>query len=176
MQAQNRDNAAFAGCGQGKDQPALDEAAKARWRKQAVEWLKADLAFWTKQIGTGPAKQRPFVAETLGKWKAARDLAGIREQAALAKLPKQERIACRALWAEVDALLKKSQEAKHSACATGDDASSLLRRRRKAFGPAVGTELASDTHWRPHIVSSRDVPTPVPRCVGAGRASRARLP
>jgi hypothetical protein len=43
MQAQNRYNAAcavaLAGCRQGTDEAPLDEASKARWRKQAVEWL-----------------------------------------------------------------------------------------------------------------------------------------
>ena len=100
MQAQNRYNAAcaaaLAGCGQGKDDPPLDEAAKARWRKQAIDWLKADLAFWTKQVETGPPEARRSVAKTLQHWKADTDLAGIRDEAALAKLPEDERKACRA--------------------------------------------------------------------------------
>ena len=46
--------------------------------------------------------------QTLQHWKSDRDLAGIREGTTLAKLPEDERKACRALWAEVDALLKKA--------------------------------------------------------------------
>jgi hypothetical protein len=42
----------------------------------------------------------------------APDLAGLRDEVALAKLPVDEQKACRALWAEVDALLKKAQDAK----------------------------------------------------------------
>jgi tetratricopeptide (TPR) repeat protein len=111
MQAQNRYQAAcaaaLAGSGKGKDDPPEDEAAKARWRKQAVDWLQADLAFWTKQIETGSPQARQFVAKTLQHWKADPDLAGIRDPAALAKLPVDEQNACRALWAEVDTTLRR---------------------------------------------------------------------
>jgi Flp pilus assembly protein TadD len=111
MQPQNRYNAAcaaaLAGSGQGKDVPAPDEATKAQWRKQALEWLRADLAFWTRQVETGPPQARQFVAQTLQHWKADTDLAGIRDEAALAKLPADEQKACRALWSEVDAILRR---------------------------------------------------------------------
>ena len=73
MQAQNRYNAACAaaraGCGQGKDEPA-----KACWRRQALDWLKADLTFWTKLVGTGPPPARQSVAKTLEHWKVDRRL------------------------------------------------------------------------------------------------------
>jgi hypothetical protein len=41
-------------------------------------------------------------------WKADRDLAGLRDEAELAKLPQDERQVCRALWSDVDALLTKT--------------------------------------------------------------------
>lgn len=110
MEAQHRYNAAcaaaLAGCGQGKDEPPLDEAARARWRKQALDWLKADLAFWSKQVETGTPQVRGAVAKKLQHWKADPDLEGIRDEAALAKLPEDERKACRALWAKVEGLLE----------------------------------------------------------------------
>jgi serine/threonine-protein kinase len=113
MQAQHRYNAAcaaaLAGCGQGKDDPPLDEAGKAHWRKQALDWLKADLAVWSKVSETGPPQARQFIAQTLQHWKADSDLAGIRDPAALAKIPADEQKACRALWAEVDMLLAKAR-------------------------------------------------------------------
>lgn len=37
------------------------------------------------------------------------DLSGLRDAASLAKLPEAEQTACRALWAEVEALLKKAE-------------------------------------------------------------------
>ncbi len=100
--------AAMAGCGQGKDVPPLDEAARARWRQQAVEWLKADLAAWSRDLETGSPQRRKFIAETHRHWKSNPNLAGIRDPAAIEKLPEDERAACRALWKDVDDLLAKT--------------------------------------------------------------------
>jgi len=112
MEAQNRYNAACAaasaGSGQGKDDPPLDDAAKTRWRNQAIDWLKADLAAWSKVLESGPPQARPAVLQTLQHWKADTDLAGLRDEAPLAKLPADQQKACRALWAEVEALLAKA--------------------------------------------------------------------
>jgi Flp pilus assembly protein TadD len=116
MRLQHRYNAAcaaaLAGCGQGKDDPPLDDATKARWRRQAIDWLKADLGAWPKILASGPPQARQFVAYTLQHWKANPDLAGIRDHAALARLPEDEQNACRALWSDVDALLTKVRDVK----------------------------------------------------------------
>ena len=40
--------AALAAAGQGQDEPPLDEAAKAKLRRQALDWLKAELTAWSK--------------------------------------------------------------------------------------------------------------------------------
>ena len=82
--------------GQGKDDPPLDEAAKARWRKQAIDWLKADLAAWSKILEAARTQARQSIVQTLQHWKADTDLAGLRDAAALAKLPEDEQKACRA--------------------------------------------------------------------------------
>jgi serine/threonine-protein kinase len=104
--------AALAGCGHGKDDPPLDEAAKARWRKQGIDWLKPNLAFWSKEVETGMPQVRGHVAQILQHWKADPDLAGLREPASVEKLPKDEQDTCRALWATVDALFTKTAGAK----------------------------------------------------------------
>jgi len=52
--------AALAGSGQGKDDPPLDEPTKARWRKQAIDWLKADQAAWSKRGETGDVEASIF--------------------------------------------------------------------------------------------------------------------
>jgi hypothetical protein len=100
--------AALAGAGQGADQPPPDEPAKARWRRQARDWLRADLAHWTQQAETGQPEARALVGRTLQHWRVDPDLAGIRDLAALAKLPEPERMDCQALWAAVDAVLRQA--------------------------------------------------------------------
>jgi tetratricopeptide (TPR) repeat protein/tRNA A-37 threonylcarbamoyl transferase component Bud32 len=113
MAAQHRYNAAcaaaLAGAGQGDDKPPLDEREKARWRKQAIAWLRADLAFWTREAETGKPEARALVSQTLQHWKADSDLAGIRDEAAIKALSDEEQKPCRALWAEVEAVLAKAQ-------------------------------------------------------------------
>ncbi len=113
-QAGHRYNAAcaasLAAAGQGKDDPSPDEAARAKLRGQAMGWLKAELAAWTKILESGPPQARPFIAQTLNHWKQDTDLAGIRDAEALAKLPEAERKDWQALWAEVDALLKTASK------------------------------------------------------------------
>ncbi len=85
MNVQNRYNAAcaaaLAGSGQGKDDPPLDDAKKAHWRKQAIDWLKADLAARSKILATGPPQAKQLVTQTLQHWKADTDLAGLRDAA-----------------------------------------------------------------------------------------------
>jgi hypothetical protein len=102
-------DAALAGCGQGKDEPPLDDAAKARWRKQALDWLKPDLAAWSKVMRSSPPQARASMTQSLAGWKADPDLAGLRDPEALKQLSEAEQKACRALWAEVDKLLVEAR-------------------------------------------------------------------
>jgi tetratricopeptide (TPR) repeat protein len=100
--------AALAGSGQGKDHPPFDDAAKATLRGRARDWLKAELATWTKLFETGPTTTRQVIAKTLNHWKEDTDLAGIRNAGALAKLPEAERKAWKALWADVASLQSRA--------------------------------------------------------------------
>src|SRR5262249_35767530 len=99
--------AALTGSGQGKDAEGLDEEERTRWRKQALDWLRADLAAHEKQLKSGQQEDRAFVAKRLHHWQRDADLAGLRDQEAIAKLTVQERQACEKLWADVEALLQK---------------------------------------------------------------------
>jgi serine/threonine-protein kinase len=112
MQKQHRYNAActaaLASCGQGADAAKLDETERACLRRQALDWLRDDLAFWTKQAASANPQARAFVQRTLTHWQADTDLAGLRDQAALAQLPEAERQACQQLWADVADLLKRA--------------------------------------------------------------------
>jgi serine/threonine-protein kinase len=101
--------AALAGYGQGKDDPPPGEAARAELRQQALDWLKADLAARGRMLDAGDPKARAYVAWTLQHWKKDNDLAGVRDPAALARLPEAERKPWQALWADVDALLARAQ-------------------------------------------------------------------
>lgn len=66
------------------------------------------LAAWTKVVESGPPQAGQLVSQTLQHWKADADLAVIRDDAALAKLPADEQKACATLLAEVDTLLAKA--------------------------------------------------------------------
>jgi hypothetical protein len=101
--------AALASAGQGRDEPAPDADAKAKLRTQALEWLRNELAAWDRFLAPGPPSVRTTVVQTLQHWKADTDLASLRDPAALALLPSDEQAAWKALWADVDALLRRAQ-------------------------------------------------------------------
>src|SRR5262249_6843214 len=94
-----------------KDDPAPDAAAKAKLRQQARNWLKSELAAWSKLLQSGPPQANGAIAQILQHWQKDTDLAGVRETQALQKLPGAERKAWDALWAEWKDLLKKTQGA-----------------------------------------------------------------
>jgi serine/threonine-protein kinase len=96
-------SAALAGCSTSKDDPPPDEAARARLRRQARDWLRADLAAWRKRAEDPNAL--PAVRKALQHWQKDTDLAGVREPSALTRLPEAERHAWQQLWQDVQALL-----------------------------------------------------------------------
>ncbi len=102
--------AALAAAGQGEDAGKLDDTEKARLRKQALDWLRADLAAHAKLVASGPVSARPFVLRTLVRWEQDSDLAGLRNPAALNKLAAEERTALTQLWADVAALQKQAEQ------------------------------------------------------------------
>jgi serine/threonine-protein kinase len=97
-------SAALAGCGRGEDAAKLDDKERARLRRQALDWLRADLAGWAKRLEGDTPQVRTEVRERLQKMHSNPDLAVVRDEAALAKLPEAERDAWRKLWAEAAAL------------------------------------------------------------------------
>jgi tetratricopeptide (TPR) repeat protein len=104
--------AALAGRGQGADADKLDDKERVRLRKQAVEWLRADLAYWTKQATNEKSGDREQVRQTLKHWQEDADLSGLRDAAEMSKLPAEEQEACKKLWADVQALLDKADAKK----------------------------------------------------------------
>jgi serine/threonine-protein kinase len=102
--------AALAGGGQGKDAADLDDADRARWRLQALEWLRLDLAWWGKALDGGRGQARAQVRARMQHWRSDSDFAGVRGNDALARIPAEEREQWERLWAEVDALLRRASE------------------------------------------------------------------
>jgi serine/threonine protein kinase/tetratricopeptide (TPR) repeat protein len=103
---------ALAGYGRGEDGARLSDAERAHWRKQAREWLQAALAVWARGLDSGPGADRARAQRGLAHCWSDPDLAGLRDQDALDKLPPAERQECRALWGDIDALLKRAEEPK----------------------------------------------------------------
>jgi serine/threonine protein kinase/tetratricopeptide (TPR) repeat protein len=115
LKAQHRYNAAcaaaLAGCGQGKDTDKLDDKERARLRRQALDWLRADLEAWRRLLDAKPDKTRSAAAVTqvLGHWLEDPDFASVRGPEALANLPEAERRAWQELWSGVADTLARVQ-------------------------------------------------------------------
>jgi serine/threonine-protein kinase len=110
---QNRYNAAcaaaLAGCGRGEGAARLDDAERARLRRQALTWLRADLTAWRQLLEKEPGKARASVLRALRNWQQLPDLAGVRGDA-LAQLPEAERQTWQQLWADVEQVLRKADD------------------------------------------------------------------
>jgi hypothetical protein len=100
--------AALAADGQGVEAPPLDGLAKAKLRRQALDWLKSEFSAWNKLLGSESSKQLEAVLYRQVGWKYDAALAGIRDAAALSKLPPEERAACNQFWTEVASTLKQA--------------------------------------------------------------------
>jgi hypothetical protein len=80
-----------AATGQGEDAMKLADEEQARLRQQALDWLRADLAAWSKVVGDGTPQTRRRMAMALQWWQTTKVLASLRDRAALDKLPAAER-------------------------------------------------------------------------------------
>jgi serine/threonine-protein kinase len=87
-----------------KEQPPL--------RRQALDWLRADLALWKKQAETGNDMARALVQRAMVAWQNNPSLAGVRDKERLALLPAPERQTWAELWAKVEALRMQLGETK----------------------------------------------------------------
>jgi tetratricopeptide (TPR) repeat protein/serine/threonine protein kinase len=96
--------AALAGCGLGKDADQLDTKECARLRRQALDWLRADLRAYRQELEKSADKAGPAVAQRLQHWLEDDDFVGVRGRDALAKLPEADRQEWRDLWEEVETL------------------------------------------------------------------------
>jgi tetratricopeptide (TPR) repeat protein len=79
-----------------------DNGRRALLRKEALDWLTADLAAWCRFAGE--ASLRPTVHATLERWLDDGVLAPVRSPGGLAELPAEERRAWEHFWVEVRCL------------------------------------------------------------------------
>jgi serine/threonine protein kinase/WD40 repeat protein/tetratricopeptide (TPR) repeat protein len=93
--------AAQAGCGGGTGAAHLDEEARARWRNQALAWLRAELAARLGSLQKAAPASRGAMLAALNGWLYEPHLAGVREEKSLGKLPQKEREAWQGFWADV---------------------------------------------------------------------------
>jgi tetratricopeptide (TPR) repeat protein len=100
--------AALAGCGRGEDVARLDDRQRARLRRQALDWLRADLDLRAKQVAGNRPKDRAAARMALACWLGNADFAGVRGDA-VAKLPESERQGWRTLWADVAKTLARAR-------------------------------------------------------------------
>jgi tetratricopeptide (TPR) repeat protein len=100
-------SAALAAAGQGEDAGDLPDKARRSLRRQALAWLRADLALYAETAGMGDPRGKKAVRQRLTHWREDADLAPVRGAAALKLLPDDERTAWEQLWADVTDLLQK---------------------------------------------------------------------
>jgi hypothetical protein len=101
-------SAALAADGQGEDARHLPDKSRLMLRRQALAWLRDDLARHARLAERNQAA-RPAVQKGLANWRRDAGLAPVRDEAALGRLPEDERQQWRQLWDDVAALLAKVQ-------------------------------------------------------------------
>jgi tetratricopeptide (TPR) repeat protein len=97
-------SAALAAAGQAEDARLLPDRLVCALRRQALSWLRADLALYEAHLKRDPRFSQATAAR-LAHWQQDADLASVRDKDALARLPADERTAWRRLWSDVAALL-----------------------------------------------------------------------
>jgi serine/threonine-protein kinase len=100
-------SAALAAAGQGEDARLLPDKVVTMFRRWALDWLRDDLATYAKLAEQNNPAVKQAIQQRLAHWRGDPDLASVREPQALDRLPENERAAWRALWREMDELLKR---------------------------------------------------------------------
>jgi tetratricopeptide (TPR) repeat protein len=96
--------AALAGCGAGKDAVTLDGERRTVLRRQALDWLTIEFKVWARRHLLGKPGDRRAAATAMRAWQREEDLAEVRNEQGLTRLPLDERRAWQTLWADVAAL------------------------------------------------------------------------
>jgi tetratricopeptide (TPR) repeat protein len=99
--------AALAAGGEGADAGGLDAQKRVELHRQAVSWLRPDLDQWAERFKAGTPATHQAVRGQLQQWRTDPKLAGLRNPARIAALPRADRETCLRLWAEVETLLQQ---------------------------------------------------------------------
>jgi tetratricopeptide (TPR) repeat protein len=102
--------AALAAGGRGQEDASADAAKRAGWRRQALQWLRADLARWDQLLAAGGKPIREVASRMLEHWRDDPDLASVRGDEGVAGLSPDERKAWRELWADLDRTLGRLRQ------------------------------------------------------------------
>jgi len=100
-------SAVLAAAGQAVDARNMPDEVASLLRRQALRWLRADLASRSLMAGGNSLAAKRTVREKLEYWLADADLASVRDKDSLDRLPEDERRAWRQLWEEVGRLLRE---------------------------------------------------------------------
>jgi tetratricopeptide (TPR) repeat protein len=119
-------SAVLAAAGRGQDSGRLKPEEKASLRRQALAWLRADLDRLAGLLSSGPGKAGAPVGkasqppdsgaaaatlraqEQLTRWQSDGELASVREDRELTRLPEDERQAWQKFWTDVGTLQKRA--------------------------------------------------------------------
>jgi tetratricopeptide (TPR) repeat protein/tRNA A-37 threonylcarbamoyl transferase component Bud32 len=101
--------AARAGSGMGGTANQLEEDKRALLRRQALDWLRDDLALAGRLLATSTPQARSAISSRLERWRSEADLQEVRDPVKIAKLPRDEHTPWLQLWADWDALLRPPQ-------------------------------------------------------------------
>jgi tetratricopeptide (TPR) repeat protein len=98
-----RENLYIAAC-------AALRTGEAKWRQQALTWLREDLARRAEQLDRRVPGAVEDVRQSLRQWRRERCLESVRAPAALVELPAAERKAWAGFWGDVAALIRRADE------------------------------------------------------------------
>ncbi len=102
-------SAALAGAGRGQDAGGLDESGRLRWRKQARDWLRADLELARRLSKSRHTGLREFLKTTLETWSTDPDLAVLRDPGGCDGLLPSEQEEFRALCENLRLLIDETK-------------------------------------------------------------------
>jgi tetratricopeptide (TPR) repeat protein len=102
--------ALLAGCDTAPDAAKVDGKERARLRRQALAWLRADLVLLRRQASSGEAVPRQDAVAKLSMWLRDGKLEGVRPGPNQTEMPPEERATWDALWADVKATLALAQK------------------------------------------------------------------